>query len=514
MPIDRRVFLAGSAAVVGAGALWGISSTGQIRRGRPEITHGVQSGDVGAGAAVVWARADRASRMFVEFDTTPAFRSGQSVEGPTVTDATDLTGKLVLSDLPAGQDVFYRVTFADTDDSSLVSEPAVGRLRTAPTDRSDINFVWSADTAGQGWGIDESRGGMRAYSTMRELEPDFFVHSGDTIYADNPLEAEVPLDDGTVWRNLVTPEKAKVAETLAEYWGNFRYNLLDDNVRAFNADVPVIAQWDDHETVNNWWPGQILDDPRYTVTDVNVLAERARTAFHDYFPTMGTARDPQRIYRKISYGPSLDLFVLDLRSYRGPNSTNDQPTPSTDTAILGAEQLRWLAAELAASTATWKVICSDMPLGLTVGSGADIDAVAQGRPQALGREFEFVNLLSSMRANGVQNVVVITGDVHYTAAHRYEPGRAVVTDFTPFWEFVAGPIHAGTFGPNELDPTFGPEVRFQKAADYPNQPPSDGNQFFGHVSIDGRTEAMSVRLIDANGSVLHTEELAPAPEAA
>ena len=40
----------------------------------------------------------------------------------------------------------------------------------------------------------------------------------------------------------------------------------------------------------------------------------------------------------------------------------------------------------------------------------------------------------------------------------------------PFWEFVAGPIHAGTFGPNALDPTFGPEVRFQWAP-----PPGTGN---------------------------------------
>ena len=44
-------------------------------------------------------------------------------------------------------------------------------------------------------------------------------------------------------------------------------------------------------------------------------------------------------------------------------------------------------------------------------------------------------------------MVWITGDVHYAAAHHYHPERARFTDFDPFWEFVAGPPHAGTFGP-------------------------------------------------------------------
>ncbi|NEE30091.1 alkaline phosphatase, partial [Streptomyces sp. SID7982] len=82
--------------------------------------------------------------------------------------------------------------------------------------------------------------------------------------ADGPLEESVTLPDGRVWRNVMTEEKAKVAETLDEYRGNFRYNLLDRNVRRFNAHVPSVVQWDDHEVRNNWYPGQILDDARYT----------------------------------------------------------------------------------------------------------------------------------------------------------------------------------------------------------------------------------------------------------
>ena len=77
-----------------------------------------------------------------------------------------------------------------------------------------------------------------------------------------------------------------------------------------------------------------------------------------------------------------------------------------------------------------------------------------GRP--LGRELEFAELFRFIRDQGIRNVVWLTADVHYTAAHRYDPNRAQFQEFAPFWEFVSGPLNAGTFGPNPLDATFGP----------------------------------------------------------
>jgi alkaline phosphatase D len=105
---------------------------------------------------------------------------------------------------------------------------------------------------------------------------------------------------------------------------------------------------------------------------------------------------------------------------------------------------------------------------------------------------ELAALLRSLRDNDVRNVVWLTADVHYAAAHYYDPRKARFTEFRPFWEFVAGPLHAGTFGPNALDPTFGPEVRFcaVPAGMRPNRPPSDGRQYFGTVRIDGRSRVM------------------------
>ena len=104
----------------------------------------------------------------------------------------------------------------------------------------------------------------------------------------------------------------------------------------------------------------------------------------------------------------------------------------------------------------------------------------------------------------------LTADVHYTAAHYYNPDKAQFQDFDPFWEFVSGPLHAGTFGPNELDNTFGPEVKFIKAPrGQANLPPSAGMQFFGHVEIDGATGQMTVTLRDRDDVALWSTTLDP-----
>jgi len=226
--VNRRRLLTNSAS---AATLTAVSTIARpylsFAADRPAITHGVQSGDVSVDSAVVWARADRPSRMQVEISTTDSFNVVHQGAYVDALPETDFTAKALIDGLPAGQEIFYRVRFQDLATPSIVGEPAVGRFRTAPSDRRSISFVWSGDTAGQGWGIDESRGGMRTYATMRQNRPDFFIHNGDNIYADNPMVAEQKMPNGEIWKNLVTAEKSKPAETLDEFRGNFKYNLLD-----------------------------------------------------------------------------------------------------------------------------------------------------------------------------------------------------------------------------------------------------------------------------------------------
>lgn len=512
--ITRRTFLAGAGAVLGPRPAWTRGpSIVRAQGARPEMPQGVAIGDAGAGRAVVWSRADRPARMFVEYSTTESFRDPRRVRGPAAIETSGFTARTVLADLPAGQRIFYRVLFQDLTDLRGWSEPVGGSFATGgPAASAGVTIAWSGDTVGQGWGINPEWGGLRLYDAMRRAAPDVFIHAGDTIYADQPLAAEMKLDDGRVWKNLVTPAKSKAAETLEEFRGNYQYNLLDDHMRRFNASVSQVVVWDDHEVRDNWYlERDLTNDDRYTTKSVPLLAARARQAFFEYNPLPVTADDAERIYRVVPYGAAAEIFALDLRSYRGRNSGNRQPALDASAALLGPTQVRWLKDRLAASRATWKIVASSMPIGLVVPDlPAQFEAVANaegGRP--LGRELELADLLKFIRDRGIRNVVWVTADVHYCAAHEYHPERAAFTEFDPFWEFVAGPLNAGTFGPNELDGTFGPAVKFTGVPPgmKPNRPPSDGLQFFGTLTIDARTRALTARLHNLTGKALYSVEL-------
>jgi alkaline phosphatase D len=520
--LTRRRLLTRAASATAFTAVGGIAKPYLSRAAdRPLAAQGVQSGDVSIDSGVIWARSDRASRMLVEIATTDSFKDIRQGAFVDALPETDFTAKTLIEGLPAGQDIFYRVRFADLSSPTVVGDPVVGRFRTAPADHRSISFAWSGDTAGQGWGIDEARGGMRTYATMLRNRPDFFIHSGDNIYADGPIAAEQKLPNGEAWKNVVTEEKSKPAETLAEFRGNYKYNLLDRNVRAFNAEIPIFSQWDDHEVTNNWWPGEPLTRAehlrkKYVETNALLLAARASRAFHEFMPIRDSFAEPGRVYRKISYGPLLDVFMLDMRSYRGPNGEGKQESYGPDAYFLGPAQVAWLKRALVNSRATWKIIAADMPIGLIVVYDVDrkwgVEAIAQGDGPPVGRELEIANVLSFIKQAGIRNTVWLTADVHYTAAHYYDPNKAVFQDFDPFWEFVSGPIHAGTFGPNELDNTFGPQLRYIKAPSEeqgPNLAPSAGLQFFGLVEIDGRTEVMTVTLKDVDDHALWSTKLEP-----
>ncbi len=472
----------------------------------------LQIGDVTAGRAIVWARSARPAAMTVKWRTTE--RSGSEtklIRGPALSARSDFTGRVEISGLPPGQRIFLEVALSALDGGGR-GEPLRGHFLTPGAGRSPVVVLWSGDMVGQGWGINPDFGGIRIFETMRRLEPHLFIHSGDSIYADSPVPAEMRLPGGKTWRNVVTEAKSKVAETMDEFRGCYRYNLLDDNVRRFSAEVAQLWQWDDHEITNNWSASKDLSaDARYREKDIKVLVERGRQAFLEYSPLR---LDGNRVYRRISYGPLLDVFLVDMRSYRGPNTHNRQSIESDETAFLGNPQMTWLAEGLRKSRAAWKIVAADMPIGLIVGDGKDAEGrarfenCANGDGPALGRELEIARLLRSIKRSNVRNIVWLTADVHYTAAHHYDPARAQFTDFLPFYEFVSGPLNAGTFGPGALDNTFGPQVLFQKAPPrgQSNLPPSAGMQFFGEVRVAG--QELTVTLRDAAGDALYSKTLA------
>src|SRR5262249_9966207 len=299
---------------------------------------------------------------------------------PVVGPAGDHAATVAIDGLPDAQTVCYRVRFereAARGDSAWVA----GRFATPRADR--FRLVWTGDTCGQGFGRNPEWGGMPGYRAMREAEPAGFLHSGDMIYADNRIVAEHKLPDGRVWRNVTSERVARVAESLDDFRARFAYNLEDDHVRALAAEVPIIAQWDDHETHNNWWPGQILEDDRYrSERRASVLSARARQAMIEWTPV-----PPGPVHRAIHYGPLPGALGLDCRSSRPPEGAS-RGDPGE---MLGGAQARWFVDAVAASRARWKLIACAQPIGLVIGDGPNDsrnEGFANGDGPPLGRERE------------------------------------------------------------------------------------------------------------------------------
>src|SRR5262249_53746370 len=153
---------------------------------------------------------------------------------------------------------------------------------------------------------------------------------------------------------------------------------------------------------NNWWPEEPLtraEHQRKKYSEKNMLAmvARAARAFHEYMPLRPEPTEPARVYRKIAYGPLLDVFMIDMRSYRGPNGENRKSTYGHDAFFRGQTQGAWVKRGPKAPRAPGKVIAADMPIGLSVVYDGDrkfgSEAVGQGDGgPPLGRELEIADI--------------------------------------------------------------------------------------------------------------------------
>ena len=478
---------------------------------RSAITSGPAVGSATEKSAIVWCRASRAGVLTVEVSETNSFHNFVTVTGSHGQTENDFNCKATLTSLKPGTQYYYRCHMRDSETGAQISDRVSGQFRTANTTAAGLSFCWSGDTAGQGYGIDPAHGGMKTYQSMLQHQPDFFIHCGDQIYADGPIQAELNAADGTLWQNRHADYVDHVAQTTQDFRNRFYYNYLDPHFSAFHQHVASYYLWDDHEVRNNWYPGQQIEDARYTTKDADTLAQRARDAMVECNPLPDAAT--RQLYRHVSRGPLLDLFFLDMRSYRTANRAPSETQSDVPESILGTKQLAWLKASLLEAKGVWKIIALDMPIGVVVADyrNGKVEAVANGDGPVAGREADVAELLSFIKMHDIQNVHFITADVHYCASHYYSPEKAQFKEFKPFWEFVSGPLHAGTFGPNKLDNTFGPELVFKGIPDDmpPNQSPASGFQFFGVMNIDAKNKELTVSHVNRDGDILWSQTLKP-----
>lgn len=494
---------------------------------RDPFPQGTAVGDVGPSSAVIWTRTPEPVPL--ELRTWPeaepgAFRTFEV--RPSGADTAEIgTVQLTVDDLEPGTAYRYRFMVlgpADGSEEHSVEGPSIeGRFSTAPAaDQPALpTFAVAGDLGGQAL----CRHAERGYAIFRALldaAPDFLVANGDMIYADNPCPPLGPERDGAPWPNVPGnfpgigdvdwSEPGAARAVIDAHW---RYNREDPHHRAFLAAVPYFAQWDDHEVINDFgapWAELPMEPGRPGYPQ---LVADARRAFFDWNPIRRHPEEPERIYRSFRWGEHLELFLLDGRSYRSANDLPD--TPAHRKVLLGEAQRRWLVEGLAASTATWKIVSSDVPLSIPTGWRADRvgrDAFANGTAddfsQRTGFERELLELLAEIDRADIRNLVVVVTDVHLAANLRY--ARDFDGDGEPlvFHELVNGPLNAYT-APTlaQLDPTLAPTILYAEGGFF--------NFALLHLEAgaDGRIRLVST-IRGEDGRVRHGSRLRIEPEPA
>ncbi|WP_320779152.1 alkaline phosphatase D family protein [Streptomyces sp. CRN 30] len=285
-----------------------------------------------------------------------------------------------------------------------------GRTRTAPPE--------SARAAGLTFGLVScqryDQGYYTAYKHLAEEDVDLVFHLGDYLY-----EYAVSAVGGS---------RAYPAGTLPALFGHetvtledyrLRYALYksDPDLRAAHAAHPYVVTWDDHETENNY----AGDTPENSVPPEEFLLRRA-AAYRAYWENM-PLRSPQlpdgpdlKLYRRLHWGRLAQFDVLDTRQYRSDQAYGDgwqYPGPDSEDAgrtLTGDAQERWLLGGWQRSRAVWNVVPQQVTFSQRLNSTTLPSKVSMdswdGYPASRER------VLAGAQAAGVENLMVLTGDVH------------------------------------------------------------------------------------------------------
>jgi len=282
--------------------------------------------------------------------------------------------------------------------------------------------------------------GFAIYPAMAALHPDFFVNTGDAVYYDHgPVIALTP--------------------ALARYHWARMYGL--PTLRDFHRNVTSFFMKDDHDTLSN-------DCGPATRTGELTYADGIRL----FVEQTGL---PPTAYRTFRWGRDLQVWLMEGRDDRTPD-WSERPAPT----LWGPTQIKWLGETLAASTATFRVLITTVPV---VG------------PDRSEKDDNYANTGFAAEAKQVRallarypNLTVVTGDRHWQYVS-VDPASSVNE-----WSVgAASDAHAG--GWEEKIPR--PEHRFLRTG--------HGGFFSGVVTPTATGASLELRLHDVDGRVVYRE---------
>ena len=363
--------------------------------------HGVASGDALADRVIIWTRVtpnDPNDSYEVEWQvaTDEAF-ANVVANGSELTDGSvDFTVKVDVTGLAQNSWYYYRFTLEG-------EQSLVGRTRTAPSAQVDRMRFAVASCQKFDSGVF-----YNAYSHLAErTDIDAVIFLGDYIYE----SAGSTTGSGTV----IQP--ANEILSVEDYRQRYASYRLDSNLRKVHQQWPFYAVWDDHETANDSWSGGAGNHDPATEGPWADRKANGQQVYFEWLPIRASAPDSYSIYRKIPMGPLLDLIMIDTRL-----EGRDEQVGLTDAAIddasrsiLGAAQKQWFKSQLSTSTAQWKIIGNQVmfaPLELPAIPIIFPNGGILNADQWDGYRAERQEIVEHLHDNNIDNVVVLTGDIH------------------------------------------------------------------------------------------------------
>ncbi|MEU1042907.1 alkaline phosphatase D family protein [Streptomyces sp. NPDC005551] len=455
--IGRRRFL----TVTGAAAALafavdlpaaGVASAAELDAARitdDPFTLGVASGDPLPDSVLLWTRLAPApyqadgglprKRVTVHWELAHDERFSRVVRRGTTVAHPEFhhTVHVEVGHLDADRIFYYRFRTG-----SWVSE--TGRTRTAPATRSRTSALTLAAVSCQAY----HDGYFTAYGHLAEDDVDVVFHLGDYLYeyAVNSVGGARKYTDRTL-PDLFNHETV----TLEDYRLRYALYKSDPDLRAAHAAHPFVVTWDDHETENNY-AGDIDENGN---PPEEFLLRRA-AAYRAYWENQPLRR-PQlpdgpdaRLYRRLRWGRLAQFDILDTRQYRSNQAYGDGshvPGPESDDparTITGATQERWLLDGWHKSRALWNVV----PQQVTFSQRKlDLNPVAKVSMDAWdGYRASRQRVLAGAKSAGIENLMVLTGDVHVGYAFDIKDDFDDPASATLGTEIVATSIASGKDG--------------------------------------------------------------------
>ncbi|MBK8738827.1 MAG: alkaline phosphatase D family protein [Betaproteobacteria bacterium] len=387
-------------------------------------------------SALIWVCCDTETSVRVQYAAGEGWGEAMLSEPVRLASGTGYTAAIPLKGLQPDRPYRFRIT--DADGKPRDADFANGSFRTAPAAVRDFAFVFSGDTHAR-------HRPFKLFELMAEKKPDFFVHLGDTVYADSP--------------------RSQFRAELDYYRIKHREVRSDTYLQKFLAAIPTFATWDDHEVENDF-------------TSLHPAIPIGRQAFREFWPVRNEKDDDATVlYRRFKWSPACEFFMLDTRQYRDQGGYG----PGLGLTLLGARQLLWLKAGLKASTATFKFICTSVPFhqgGVDKWGGFKVERQA---------------LVDFIRQEGIRNVVILSADLHAAGD--------LSDDKTGLTEFLVGPIAA------PLQPVLAPNSRTRETARPGSYVGDEYN--FGLIRIAQREGKTVLRheVVDAQGKVRYSREI-------